>query len=410
VGGTLSFAPGETSKVIEVPVLGNLTVEGTRQFALHFSSASNATLPSSAATITILDNESPPPQTPVGLVTVPDRTGLFEVQGPSGTAVGIHFEYSGRDASYRNELGIFLVDDAQGRVGSLLPGEPGYLQAALADGRRFTLFDSGAAPGAVTTLALAAGQRFGSYLIQNASFQQWQARNSGNGLGGPLVLLSLAVNPDGFDHRRSQSLGQNTWQVRWEDLTGGGDGDFNDAVLTINPTRELPQAQPVSPQSEVFQLPGRSGEQVQMRFQWASRETRFNNELGVYLVDDALGRIGSLLPGQAGYLSAALARRQVRFQSGERGGAAARILDFDGGGYLAYYLIVDASYAQWQAAGSPESGVRLSQAEANAGRRRSTRQEWLPDMTGMLLSWEDLSDDDFNDALLIASVFRVLAR
>jgi hypothetical protein len=53
--------------------------------------------------------------------------------------------------------------------------------------------------------------------------------------------------------------------------------------------------------------------------------------------------------------------------------------------------------------------VRLSQAEANTGRTLSLRQEWLPDMTGMLLGWEDWSDGDFNDALLIASVFGVRA-
>ncbi len=57
--GTLSFAAGEISKTITVPVLGDKVVESSETFSLTLSNPSGATLGSAAsATATIIDNDS----------------------------------------------------------------------------------------------------------------------------------------------------------------------------------------------------------------------------------------------------------------------------------------------------------------------------------------------------------------
>ncbi|MBK6998543.1 MAG: M10 family metallopeptidase C-terminal domain-containing protein [Rhodoferax sp.] len=71
--GTLSFAAGETSRTITVPVLGDKTAESSETFTLALSSPSGATLGSAAsATTTILDNDS---TTTLPSYTVPGTLG-----------------------------------------------------------------------------------------------------------------------------------------------------------------------------------------------------------------------------------------------------------------------------------------------------------------------------------------------
>ncbi|MEP6501747.1 MAG: Calx-beta domain-containing protein [Betaproteobacteria bacterium] len=55
---TLTFAPGETTKVVKIPVLDGLTVEPTEYMTLNLSSAVNATIAQPRAYGTILDNDA----------------------------------------------------------------------------------------------------------------------------------------------------------------------------------------------------------------------------------------------------------------------------------------------------------------------------------------------------------------
>lgn len=57
-GGTLSFAPGETSKSFTVPIVGDKTVEADETVKLSLSSPSNATLGTASATLTIKNDDS----------------------------------------------------------------------------------------------------------------------------------------------------------------------------------------------------------------------------------------------------------------------------------------------------------------------------------------------------------------
>src|SRR5262245_3586062 len=71
------------------------------------------------------------------------------------------------------------------------------------------------------------------------------------------------------------------------------------------------------PASDFFVVPGAAGESVAVRFDWLRREAAFNNEIGVYRVEDEAGRVAGLLPGQDGYAQAALSAARVVFSSGQ---------------------------------------------------------------------------------------------
>jgi len=76
---TLSFAPGETSKTISVPIIGDKVAESTETFSLNLSNPSNATIAKAQGLGTIIDNDSAPalPQLSIKDVTV--------TEGDSGT-------------------------------------------------------------------------------------------------------------------------------------------------------------------------------------------------------------------------------------------------------------------------------------------------------------------------------------
>src|SRR5262249_30625003 len=126
------------------------------------------------------------------------------------------------------------------RIGTLRPSDPGYAAAAL--GRSRILFTRDQRAGAVTHLRLPAGSLFGTYLVQNSSYERLLARNPQDGLAGrPHVFFSFAAaNPDHFRHLHLRPGGIQ----RWEDMTHGGDRDFNDAVVKMT-MKTIVQPRPV---------------------------------------------------------------------------------------------------------------------------------------------------------------------
>jgi hypothetical protein len=182
-----------------------------------------------------------------GFVLNPQLTGanadsVFQVMGAAGDMVKLTFDWTFREAGYDNEVGVFRVDDASGRIGDLRPGDAGYALAALGAGRAQIVFESGKGAGAKRELALEAGALYAFYLIQDDTTARFLSCNPQNRLDrGPLAFFSLATaNPDGYDHLRTSVDGNGNFKLAWEDLTNGGDQDFNDVVMTA-PGLRLPE-------------------------------------------------------------------------------------------------------------------------------------------------------------------------
>jgi hypothetical protein len=78
--GTLLFAPGETEKVVVIPVIGDNATEGDETFDVDISTPVNATLGNATDVVTIVDNDPIPPGSAVLTVT-----GLKQRESGSGT-------------------------------------------------------------------------------------------------------------------------------------------------------------------------------------------------------------------------------------------------------------------------------------------------------------------------------------
>jgi len=91
--GTLTFAPGEIDKIVSVPVVGNVSADGTGSFQLGFSNPVNASLLGVGATIFcyVIDNDGTfiitnPSPLPDGFVGAPYTLAFTTHGSPGGTS------------------------------------------------------------------------------------------------------------------------------------------------------------------------------------------------------------------------------------------------------------------------------------------------------------------------------------
>lgn len=77
VSGTLSFAPGETSKTINVPVINDSNVEGNETVLLNLSNANNANIATATTSATIIDDDfAPGPMFSIEPLVVSEADGV----------------------------------------------------------------------------------------------------------------------------------------------------------------------------------------------------------------------------------------------------------------------------------------------------------------------------------------------
>src|SRR5262245_2884957 len=157
--------------------------------------------------------------------------GVYLTPGQPGQEVAVQFRWISRDASYRNELDLSVVDDVQGHIGGLKPGDRAYTAAALSGARHHVVFGHNQGPGATKTLLLPGGSFFTLSLIQNATSRQVLHRNPANHPGhGPVALFSISkANPDHARHVRSLP----GFRFACEDSVDG-DRDFNDLIAGLS--------------------------------------------------------------------------------------------------------------------------------------------------------------------------------
>jgi parallel beta-helix repeat protein len=175
-----------------------------------------------------------------GPMVLAQEQSSFTVPGTPNEVVLVRFQLLARQASFHNEVGMFIVDDAQGRIAGLLPSHPQYLRRAVQLGRWRVIFRRGQRMDSTLDIPLNGGARLMFYLVPNDGLRTVLRRNPRNRLSGtPVVLFADGRwNPDRMNHLRTSPL-PNGVVLRWEDEFRVGDHDFNDAIVSVQLIRRL---------------------------------------------------------------------------------------------------------------------------------------------------------------------------
>ena len=185
----------------------------------------------------------------LGLRAPPPRAPLFDgrtllAPGDAGASVAAVADLLRRFTDLPGEVGLYRVDDAAGAVAGFAPGDPGYAVAALAADRRRPLFSANSGSGRSVAFDLAAGVRYGVYLVRGGSVDDWLATNPANDPAGQTLAVFpfAAANPGAADLFR---VGPRN-RAAFEDAPGA-DADLNDAIVAFRAAAELPDPPTLPP-------------------------------------------------------------------------------------------------------------------------------------------------------------------
>ncbi|HEY9665807.1 MAG TPA: DUF4347 domain-containing protein [Coleofasciculaceae cyanobacterium] len=253
---------------------------------------------------------------------------ILRIEGDPGQAQ-LLFNQIERNASFVNEIGVFVVNDDQGTIidaqtgTSIAPGQPAYLQAALTQGQViFSALADQTFPqlSAVRQLTFNSGDRLQFYLVQNGTTDQVLTDLAAGQTPTNVFFAKTSSNVDNFDHLEIANLGNNQFELAWEDILAGGDADFNDLRLTVELTNEPPTlGTNLQGTRELIDLQDSlAGTTVSTQF-IVNREAAFSNSFGFYAIDDLTGSVGGIQPHEVGYAAAAIAQ-QVDLNVGLPGG------------------------------------------------------------------------------------------
>ena len=275
--GTISYTP--TASYFGADSFTYATSDGQAQSSA--ASVSITVTPSAPVNHAPVFTSAPPTSITLNGSVPVAGDSLFQAIGTTGSTAAT-FTITERGGTYLNEVGYYRVDDSSGRVGTLLPGDVGYAAAALASTRAVTVFSSSTLAGATASATVPAGQYVGFYMIQNSSISTWRSGNSANSLSkSPLAFFSFqAANPDNFDHLHAGLDAAGKLTLGWEDLTNGGDQDFNDIVFTATGFKQ-PAATPATTLTYAAKATDADGDPVTYSLATAPTGASMNAQTGV---------------------------------------------------------------------------------------------------------------------------------
>ncbi|MBE9117032.1 DUF4114 domain-containing protein, partial [Lusitaniella coriacea LEGE 07157] len=234
-GGNLFVGFGTTSLQV--------TDRGSGQFSLGFNEDGDASF--NDIVVQIQQTGTLPP---IGVgqeqFRGPELVDLLDANNPQNIPSGnvtANFNVF-REARFNNVVGLYRIDDAQGTVNGIAPGQAGYAQAAIA--RRATSIEISTEHQTTRAVSglLQGNVLYAPFIIVNATPEQFLEQNPTNQLdvvlarGGilPTAYFSFfGANPDQADHIRI--LGNNTFG--FEDMPSPiSDFDYNDLIVEIDIT------------------------------------------------------------------------------------------------------------------------------------------------------------------------------
>jgi Domain of unknown function (DUF4114) len=358
--------------------------------------------------ITVLDaptsipTESPTtlPSTPILGITLANN--LFTTDD---TVNGFGIKAIAQKAGTKvNEIGIFAVDDATGKIGNLAPGSAGYLQAALDTARPiFSSLGGDFFSPTKLEIGLESNKTYEFFQIQDGSISDLQQQLA-TGKTPTNVLFSLA-----------DASGNSPIAVTKNTNNDGYKVSVNNDELVLNvvkldagipniPTGSKSQD---SPQGRTIDLTDFVGEILKVDITTKS-DAAYNNHIGFYAVEDAIGTIqlanGTMLkPSDANYAVEAV--KSAILQAGKNDSKLD--LDLAGGKNYAPVLIAQGSFNDFVSKNPTNGGDGSSiHAYFNYIGANTDRVDHFRLLGNNTFGAEDLyggGDRDFNDLVVTAT-------
>ncbi len=235
--------------------------------------------------------------------------GMFQLSQGNGTTTGLRINKISHQASNRNELGIFAVDDNKGTINGITPDQSGYAAEVFKRSQvvfstlSYNAIDNDFDGLSTRTINLPINSKLGFYLVSNGTLDE--APSAAN------MMFSFPASLNGFQNSKVTQSGGVT-QIAFEDMPGGGDQDFDDLVIQIEvAANPAPLGTGLQGTREIFDLtnaPATNKATFEVK-----REAGYDNHIGFYKIEDVLGtiKVGTnlLKPIDAGYRQAALQGR-----------------------------------------------------------------------------------------------------
>jgi FtsP/CotA-like multicopper oxidase with cupredoxin domain len=270
---------------------------------------------------------------------------VFTITGNT-TKANIKITLNERSSRLVNELGIFVVDDAEGRINGIAPGAQGYIQAALARSKQ--IFSAIANPpngfsnsNLTSLLELNSGANMRFYLVRNST-------TSGVLAGSTSTTEVLFAD---VSTAKITELSTDIYSLAWKDGSNNS-VDFKDLVVTVESTSDsltLGTSLQGNQEGELLDFRNvASTQQINAAFT-VNREAAFDNFVGFFKTVDEQGGIDTngdgtadILPGQAGYTQAAITSRVAGLNlTVNNQGTATYNGTFTAGSIFAPFLIVN---------------------------------------------------------------------
>ncbi|MDB9452598.1 cadherin domain-containing protein [Dolichospermum circinale] len=325
------------------------------------------------------------------------NSNTFVLQGDSKERLQV--KLTGYKSKLNSELGVFTVDDPDGKIDGIAPGATGYTEKALQRGQViFSLLGNPPAGFNQSSLSRLLEFNYNSnlrfYLVKDGStdsvLNNTTPKNN--------VLFDIPSNV------RTTTSG-NGFSLAWEDGSGNPTG-FEDLRVTINPTdTSIARGTSVQnkPQRELLDLRNITGP-VKADFV-VNREAAYNNFVGFYKVADENGGIDTdgngtidVRPGATGYAQAALKARvsDLALAVNNNGTANFNNKTLQGGSFFAPFIITNG--------GTPDNYDNInSRIYFTFGAANSDGVDHVRLLGDNTFGFEDLAgggDNDFNDVIV----------
>jgi hypothetical protein len=304
-----------------------------------------------------------------------------------------------------NEIGVFAVDDAQGRVNGLLPTDSGYLKAALQKAQViFSVLPDDLLSSPNRILQGLGGQQLAFYLVQNGTTDEvLRDPNAANKVrfGSPIGGKDLGT-------LKLTSTTANQFTLAFDD----GLGSDRNADITLNlklTDAEVPIGSNLqgSNEQEIVDLTQFKGQKIAAFFPTVASEAAYDNVVGFYRIENKQGSVFDPLTGKtinvgdADYTQAAI-RNSQSFGMNFNDQSAGITKMLDGGSLFAPFIIADGNVNQvLNSSSGSQPAVYFSYLGANPDKVDHIRL-----LGSNAWGFEDLAgggDRDYNDIVIRAN-------